>query len=87
MERKKSNEIYVLDFEKAHREGKVTSTRGTSFLWCDVVQVSESSIFRNATVVKTIYTEFTINEHFDLVDGEWKSFLERDKLGITKPHE
>lgn len=87
MERKKTNEVYILHFDDAVKAGQSWSTRGTSFFWEDVVKVTESTLIRNCTVVKTTYDEFTINEHYELVDGEWKAFLDRKKLGITQPNE
>lgn len=87
MERKKTNEIYILSFDEAVRANQSWSTRGTSFFWSDVLRVTQSTIFRHCTVVKTTYDEFTINEHFELVDGEWKAFLDRPKLGIEQQNE
>lgn len=82
LERKKTKEIYILDFKDAMTSGCCTATRGVSFIWNDVIMVTESSLIRNCTVVRTTYSEFTINEHYDIVDGEWKAFLESQKLGI-----
>lgn len=84
LERKKTNEIYILSFDEAVKKGCSYSTRGVSFFWNDVVMLSESTIFRNCTVVKTTFSEFTINEQFDVIDSEWQSFLNRTSLGITK---
>lgn len=87
MERKKTNEIYIFDFKTAMEVGRSTGTRGTSFLWDDVVHITESKVFSNCTSVKTVYTEFTINEQFDVVDGEWNAYIIRQKLGINTNHE
>lgn len=84
MERKKTNEIYMLNFDNAIKTGKATATRGVSFFWEDVLKLTESTVIKNCTAVKTTYDEFTINEQFDLVDGEWQSYLKRQSLGIPK---
>lgn len=87
MERKKTNEIYFRSFEDAVKTGVSTATRKVSFFWHDVLNLKESVTIPNCTVVKTESEEFTINEQFDLVDGEWNAFLKREKLGITKDNE
>lgn len=83
-ERKKTKEMYILSFDEAVKKGCSYSTLGVSFFWNDVIMLSESTIFRNCTVVKTTFSEFTINEQFDVMDSEWQSYLNRTSLGITK---
>lgn len=80
--RKRTNEIYILQFEEAVKKGKSFSTRSVSFFWNDVIMLSASTIFQNCTVIKTSFSEFTINEQFDVVDREWQSFLDRASLGL-----
>lgn len=87
MERKKTNEVYFLSFEQVAKTGRSHSTRGKSFLWEDVIYLTQSSIIPNCTQVKTVHSEFTINEHFEAVDSEWQAYLIRQKLGIPKPNE
>lgn len=87
MERKRTNEIYVNTFDVAKQTGKSWSTRQKSFLWDEVLDITQSTLFPNCTVIYTKQTEFTINEHFDLVDSEWNAYLMREKLGITKDNE
>jgi len=86
MERKKTNEIYIMNFENAQKTGKSWATRSTSFLWSDVRHLTASTSIPNCTIVYT-FSEFTINEHFDVVDGEWQAYLQRQHLGIPTPNE
>ncbi len=87
MERKKTNEIYIVSSDIAAQTGTAKAIRGASFLWQDVRHLQASTFFPNCTIVYTTFSEFTINEQFDVVDGEWQSFLKRQHLGIPASHE